>query len=134
MKEYAIKDNRLFSRVYSKGKKFVGRNVVVYALSDPQSDKLERENPKKVRINRVGLTTTKKLGKAVKRVRCRRIMREGYRAAISERPLKKGYLLVFVARHSAINSKSKYLKKDFEAAFEALRLFEDQADLLSLKS
>ena len=131
MKEYAIKDNRLFLRAYSKGKKFVGRNVVVYALPDPLAAKLEKQNPQKIRINRIGLTTTKKLGGAVQRVRCRRVMREGYRAVIKERPLQKGNLLVFVARHSAITAKSKNLKKDFETAFDFLKLFEDQTRELS---
>lgn len=46
--------------------------------------------------NRVGITTSKKIGKAVTRNRARRIIREAYRQL--EPTVKPGWDLVFVAR------------------------------------
>ena len=47
-------------------------------------------------VNRVGFTATKKIGKACRRNRARRVIREAYR--ILEPQLRQGYDIVFVAR------------------------------------
>ena len=46
--------------------------------------------------NQLGLTTTKKIGKAVQRNRARRVMREAYR--LLEPGLVQGYDIILVAR------------------------------------
>lgn len=51
--------------------------------------------------NRIGITTSKKIGKAHDRNRARRVIREAYR--LLEPRLKRGYDLVFVARTRTCN-------------------------------
>ena len=120
MKEIAIKENHLFLKAYTKGKKHVGKYVVIYILPDAMAARLKKAHPLGLTVNRIGLTATKKLGGAVQRNRCRRIMREGYRAAVVQNPVKTGYLIVAVARHSALRAKSQWIERDFTAAFENL--------------
>ena len=58
--------------------------LVVYALKNRSGE------------NRLGLTATKKVGKAVKRNRARRVMREAF--YLIEQELAQGYDFVLVAR------------------------------------
>lgn len=79
-----ICENRDFRRAYAKGKAFVTPVVVVYVLKN------------RCRSLRVGITTSKKTGNAVKRSRSRRVLREALRALAPE--IKQGYDLILVAR------------------------------------
>ena len=119
---YTICENHLYSKAYSKGKKFVGRRVVVYILPDYAAGRIQKADPKKRRHNRVGVTVTKKLGGAVERNRAKRIIREGY-AEATKRPIKQGFLIVIVARSSVLNARSQDLAKDLSAAFDKLGLY-----------
>lgn len=80
-----------------------------------------RANPEKEYINRIGLTVSKKLGKAHIRNRIKRILREGLRQTEKENNLKKGYLIVLVARASAITASSDDIRYDLTKAFKALK-------------
>lgn len=80
----SIKENRAFQRAYAKGKYYVGPVLVTYVVK------------KRGGALRVGITTGKKIGNAVKRNRSRRVIREAFRE-LSER-VAPGYDLVFVAR------------------------------------
>ena len=83
-----IRENYLFSRVYSKGKSCFGRYIAVYYLKD------RREGG-----TRIGITVSKSRGKAVVRNRIKRRMRESLRLLY---PLmKENYLIVAVARQAA---------------------------------
>ena len=79
-----ICENRDFRRAYAKGKAFVTPIVVVYVLKN------------RCRSLRVGITTSKKTGNAVRRSRSRRVLREALRALAPE--IKQGYDLILVAR------------------------------------
>ena len=79
-----ICENRDFRRIYAKGKSYVSPLVVTYVLKN-------RGN-----TLRVGITTSKKTGNAVKRNRSRRIIREAVRQLVPG--IRTGYDLVFVAR------------------------------------
>ena len=79
-----LKENRDFKRLNAKGKSCPHPLLVTYA----------RKN--RLNINRVGITTSKKIGNAVSRNRARRIIREAYRSLEMELPV--GWDLVFVAR------------------------------------
>ncbi len=120
MKYKAIGENHLYGKAYKKGKKIAARYVVVYVLPDRLAWKFRKENPKKESINRIGLTVTKKIGGAVTRSRVKRIIREGYRLTDKEYGIKKGNLIVLVARDSAVNAKSTDLKNDMIFAFKKL--------------
>ena len=76
--------NTEFSRAYRRGKSFVHPCLVLYV------------NKNRLGHTRVGLTATKKIGKACRRNRARRVIREAYR--ILEPQLRQGYDIVFVAR------------------------------------
>ena len=126
MKHIAIGENHLYSKAYAKGEKFVGRFVVVYILKDFKATRLMNANPEKKYLNRIGLTVSKKLGKAHIRNRVKRILREGLRQTETENNLKKGYLIVLVARAGAFDAKSDDIKTDLTRAFKALKFIRDE--------
>jgi ribonuclease P protein component len=126
MKFKAICENHLYSKAYSKGKRAVTSALAVYVLPDYAAKRLAKENPEKKLLNRIGLTTSKKLGGAVVRSRCRRIMREGLRAIEKEKELKKGFLIVIAARTAAVSKKSSDIKSELEVAFTKLGMFKQQ--------
>ena len=78
-----IKENRDFRRIYTRGKSYVSPVVVTYVLKNRQNV-------------RVGITTGKKTGNAVKRNRSRRIIREAFRQAAPQ--VREGFDFVLVAR------------------------------------
>lgn len=107
MSEYiTLKDNRDFSRLYKKGKSYVSPVLVTYVLKN-KTDNL-----------RFGITTGKKVGKAVKRTRARRVIRAAYFELYPE--IRQGYDFVFVARGKTPYVKSqeicKAMKKHLKAA------------------
>ena len=125
VKNIAISENHLYKKVYAKGAKAVCKHIVVYVLTDYHASRLQRENPLKKRINRVGLTVSTRLGKAVVRSRVRRILRAAYQKLEKERTIKKGKLIVITARDSAVNAKSTDIYADLLFAAKKLSLFDD---------
>ncbi|MBO5101335.1 MAG: ribonuclease P protein component [Clostridia bacterium] len=123
MKFRAICENHLYSKAYSKGKRAVTSALAVYVLPDYAARRLAKAHPQKKTVNRIGLTTSTKLGGAVVRSRCRRIMREGLRSLERERPLKVGFLIVIAARSAATKLKSGDIKCQLEVAFEKLGMY-----------
>lgn len=97
--------------------------MVVYYLKDLKANKLRKANPMKEKINRMGISVSKKNGGAVKRNRAKRIIREAYRQIENERPLKKGNLIVILAREGIDGAKMQDVKRDLFRSFERLELF-----------
>ncbi len=101
-----LKENRDFRRLYAKGKSYPSAILVTYVMKN------------RCECVRIGITTGKKIGKAVLRNRSRRIIREAYRD-LSDR-IKPGYDLVFVARGKTPFVKSydvlKSMKKELKDA------------------
>ena len=126
MKFTAICENHLYSKAYSKGKRAVTSALAVYVLPDYAAKRLARSHPERKVVNRIGLTTSKTLGGAVVRSRCRRIMREALRLIEKERPLKVGFLIVIAARHAAVNMKSTEIKHQMEDAMTKLGMFQER--------
>ena len=116
MKYRAIGENHLYLKTYNKGKKYVGASVIVYVLRDLAANRLRLANPEKKKINRIGITVTKKNGGAVTRNRIKRIIREAFRQTDTEISIKQGYLIVIVAKYSAADKKTQDIKKDIEKA------------------
>ena len=129
MKNIAISEDHLFRKVYAKGQKVFCRHSAVYVLTDYRASRRARENPQKKRINRVGLTVTKKLGHAVVRTRTRRILRAAYQMLEKEKNVKKGFLVVIVAKEAAIGAKTQDIYKDLSYAFSKLGLFNEANNL-----
>ena len=122
MKFRAICENHLYSKAYSKGKRAVTRLIAVYVLNDYAAEKLRRAHPQKKRVNRIGLTVTKKLGGAVTRNHTKRILREAYRAVQKEYRIKTGYLVVIAAREAATTAKSTEIARDLTYALGKLNM------------
>lgn len=87
-----LNDNRIFLRLYKKGKCIVLREMVIYV----------RKNH--LPYNRLGITAGKKIGNAVKRNRARRVIRQAYRENEINMPV--GIDIVIVARVPATVEKS----------------------------
>ena len=95
-----IKENRDFQFLYHRGKSQVHPCLVTY---------LRRTRRPNVRV---GITTGKKLGGAVQRNRCRRIIREAFRQLY---PLTNGgFDIVFVARGRTTRCKSTDIMRVME--------------------
>ena len=122
MKNVAVKENHLYNKAYSKGKRFIGRFVRVYVLRDLKAKRVMLANPEKKYINRLGLSVSKKNGSAVVRNRIKRIIREGYRAIEREDVLLTGYLIIIAARNEAADVKSTDIEKELRFGFEKLGL------------
>ena len=123
MKFRAICENHLYSKAYSKGKRAVTSALAVYVLPDYAARRLAKAHPEKRVVNRIGLTTSTKLGGAVVRSRCRRIMREGLRALEREKALKTGFLIVIAARSASVKLKSTDIKQQLDTAFTKLGMY-----------
>ena len=126
MKFRAIKENHLYSKAYSKGKRAVTGALAVYILPDYAAKRLAKAHPEKKVVNRIGLTTSTKLGGAVVRSRCRRIMREGLRNLEKQKPLKTGFLIVIAARSAAVKLKSTEITSQLDTAFTKLGMFAER--------
>ena len=85
----ALKLNHIFRRLYATHG-FANGMLVLYA------------RPNRLGVNRVGITTGKKLGHAVVRNRARRRLREVYR--LNEALFKPGYDIVVVARSRCVTA------------------------------
>ena len=126
MKFKAICENHLYTKAYSKGKRAVTSSLAVYVLPDYAAKRIANSHPEKKIVNRIGLTTSTKLGGAVVRSRCRRILREGLRAIEKKKELKKGFLIVIAARSAAVSKKSGDIEKELDLAFTKLGMFKNQ--------
>ena len=125
MKFRAICENHLYSKAYSKGKRAVTSALAVYVLPDYAAKRLAKAHPEKRVVNRIGFTSSTKLGGAVTRNRCRRIMREALRAIEREKTLKVGFLIVIAARSASVDLKSTEIARQLDVAFKKLGMYED---------
>ena len=111
-KNVTIKDNRIFRRMYSKGRSAVTPFMVVYC------------RPNGRRHNRLGVTVSTKLGGAVVRNRARRRLREVFRLAQPE--MKQGWDVILVARARSVDGPWRKLTADFRRACRELGLMEEE--------
>ena len=97
MKAYTpLTANGDFRALYHRGRSAVHAGVVVYV------------RPNRKKGLRLGITTGKKLGNAVQRNRCRRIIREGFRLLVPH--IVGQWDIVCVARHRALTMKSPQMQ------------------------
>ena len=123
MKFKAITENHLYAKAYSKGKRAVTSALAVYVLPDYAAKRLAKAHPERLTLNRIGLTTSKTLGGAVVRSRCRRLMREAMRLIIKEKPVKVGFLIVIAARHGILPLKMCEVKNQLDFALSKLNMY-----------
>ena len=96
-----IKKDSDFRKVYQRGKSLADRNLVIYTMKN-KSDK-----------SRIGISISKKVGKAHERNRIRRCIKEAYRLNIDDKVLG-GYDLVFIARINAADKDYKELVRSLK--------------------
>lgn len=96
----SLTQNKDFLRLYKQGKYINSKECVVYYL------------PNKLPFNRIGITTSKKVGNAVLRNRARRVIKAEYRK--NELSFPVGFDIVIVARSEACDVKSDIVGKFFK--------------------
>ena len=116
MKFQAIRENHLFVKAYTGGRRAPAKSCTVYVLKDRQAKRYMRRRPDKQYINRIGITASKKIGGAVQRNRAKRVIREALRLIMQEYTLKTGHLIVIAARENATVCKMQDVKRDLQAA------------------
>ena len=94
----SLKLNHIFRRLYSTAGQANG-HLVLYA------------RPNRTGMNRIGITVSKKLGKAVVRNRVRRRLREVYR--LNEDRFAPGWDIVVVARSRCVNASFDKLTQSY---------------------
>lgn len=82
-----LKKNYEFKNVLSKGKFFIGKYIIVYVKNNNKKE------------NFIGIAVNTKIGKAVKRNRIKRVIRESYR--INKEKILKGKDIVFLWNKNA---------------------------------
>ena len=128
MKNVAVKENHLYNKAYTKGKRFFGRYVRVYVLKDLKAKKIMLANPEKEYLNRLGISVSKKNGGAVVRNRIKRIIREAYRAIERDDILYKGYLVIIAAKNEAADVRSTDVECELRYAFRKLEMIKPKED------
>lgn len=94
----SMKENHLFRRLYAKGKSAVSPSLAVYVRRG------------KLPYTRLGITVGTKVGKAVRRNKVRRRIREAYR--IHEGQIAPGWDIVIVARVRAGHAPYAEVERD----------------------
>ena len=108
-----LKKNYEFRRLYGKGKSAVTPYLVLYVRRTGRPG------------NRLGVTVSNKIGKAVVRNRVRRRLREIYR--LHDGAFCRGLDLVIVARSRSVEATYVQLEKAFEKAGRQLGLFREHS-------
>lgn len=96
----SINQNYIFRRVYAKGRHFASPILVTYVMRNREG------------CCRVGITASKKIGKAVKRNRARRIIKAAIKDLLPN--ISGGWDIIFVARNRTVKVKSYDVKKSME--------------------
>ena len=106
MKSKTLKENKDFSRLYYTGKSRADSCLVTYVSKSRRNE------------TRVGITSSKKIGKAVERNRARRLIRASF--SFFENDLNANYDIVFVARSKTTKVKMQDVKEQMETQLKAL--------------
>lgn len=108
----SLTENYEFQRVYKKGESYPGRYAVVYYRPNNRGNL------------RLGITVTKKIGKACVRNRARRLIYENMRLRLPD--MKQGYDIVVVARASIVGSDFFSLGKELTRLLQKAGAFLDE--------
>lgn len=101
-----LKLNKEFNRAYYRGKHAVGPMLVTYAVKNRNG------------VCRIGITASKKVGKAHDRNRAKRVIRESYRQLSGK--IAGNYDFVFVARTKTPFVKMQTVRKEMETQLKKL--------------
>lgn len=98
-----LKKNSDFKPVYTKGRSFATKILVMYY------------KPNNLSHNRIGFSISKKIGKAVVRNRVRRLLKENLREIFD---IRCGYDIIFVARAGIREADYHEIKKNLVYIFQ----------------
>lgn len=129
MKFYAITENHLYAKAFTKGRRWSGRFISVFLLRDYAAERLKRANPLKRRINRIGISVTKKIGGAVVRNRAKRLIRAALQQIVRTETVETGWLIV-ISAHPAVSAetvKSPQVCAELRTAFCSLGLLRPES-------
>ena len=104
-----IRQGRDFARLKSQGRRLAQGGLVLNWLELPE------DTP-----SRFAVITTRKLGNAVTRNRCRRLLRECFR--LHQHALRQPVEMVMIARRSLVGRQYAAVEKDFLAAMHDAKL------------
>lgn len=109
-----LKKNYEFKNVLNNGKFYRGKYVTIYI------------NKNKEEKNKIGIAISKKLGKANKRNRLKRLIRESYR--LQKNNLKKGYNIIFIWNKHAniLNNTYKDVSEDIIKLFNKAGIINEE--------
>jgi ribonuclease P protein component len=110
-REYRLRKRADFRRVFQLGKSFANRQFVVIVCP--------RQTPGPARV---GVSVSRKVGKAVVRNRVRRLVKEAVRGWIRELPEKTD--LVIVARTPAAQMDFHQIRSSLQHVFHKAKLFQ----------
>lgn len=106
MKSKTLKENKDFRRLYYRGNSLATACLVTYVMKNRFGE------------TRVGITSGKKIGNAVKRNRSRRLIRAAF--SLYEDKLNGSYDIVFVARTRTSQVKMQEVAAQMQKQLKAL--------------
>lgn len=95
-----LRQKREFAEIREKGQRLTRGCLVLNWMSLPSGS-----------VSRLGVITTRKLGKAHLRSRARRLLREAFR--LNQHGMGKPAAMVLIARHSIVGRKLADVERDF---------------------
>lgn len=113
-KIYRLRSNMEFKKVYSGGKNYWNRNLILY---------VKKNN---IGNTRVGYSITKKIGNSVIRNKVRRRMKEIYRLKFDG--IKSGYDLIFIPKKNVVDISYKELESAMLHILKLSSLLTSQSD------
>ena len=113
-KIYRLRSNMEFRKVYSGGKNYWNRNLVLY---------VKKNN---VGNTRVGYSITKKIGNSVTRNKIRRRMKEIYR--LNFHNIKSDYDLIFIPKKNTVDISYKELESAMLHILKLANILLDKRD------
>lgn len=111
MKITKVKENYIFRRAYNKGKSFVTPLLVVYVLKNRNLGL------------RLGVTAGKKIGKAVKRNRAKRLIIAAFNQCLPH--ISGNYDFIIVARPRILTEKSTVVTEKLQKTLKMAGIFEE---------
>lgn len=125
MKLFSIRENHLFKKNFKSGKRKGSPSLVVYVMRDKSAALLQKQNPQKVKLNRIGISASKKVGGAVQRNRAKRVIREAYRLIDKEIGVKRGNLIVIVPREKCTVCSMRSVYSDLKYCLSQLGMLSE---------